>query len=67
MKSAEFIYLALFLICTKAFGFWNLSNIKIRHQQALFNTKTPLVAGGKRFEADPGSPLMAVSETNTAS
>ena len=34
--------------------------ISSRHRfaTAIYNAKTPLVAGGKRFEADPGSPLM---------
>lgn len=38
----------------------SLNNAMLRTKTVLFNGKTPLVANGKRYEADPGSSLYEV-------
>ena len=53
---------ALFLINAPVSAFIRSSSTKsVRLHVAFMSTgKTPLVANGKRFEADPGSSLMVV-------
>lgn len=49
----------LFSALAEAF-YDSTGHFKVSGRGKLFSSKTPLVANGKRFEAEPGSSLLAV-------
>ena len=58
IKMSFFTSIALLLLIVATISSFKVFNNK-PYSFKIFN-KTPLVANGKRFEADPGSSLMAV-------
>jgi hypothetical protein len=60
MMMNAFLLLTMTLISVQSYTFIT-SKIQFSPKFLLFSTKTPLVANGKRFDADPGTSMLAVS------